>query len=252
MVKKLRLLKEKILWGGRTRESIYINLLLKYYKSKIYRDWGLSAEQPHFFDQRAGFFLTGYDQKVAGFYGFTRGFNAAELIRPGDILLDIGCGDGFFTKRFFSKKCSQIDAVDIEPTAIEAAKTYNNDKKINYLLADAVATPFPRNDYDIIVWDGAIGHFAADTIKIMLQKIRSSLKPNGVFVGSESLGQEGHDHLQFFNSIDSMSSLFKPYFNQVALKSIEYEIPGNFNRQEAFWKCSNMPERLTSSDWKYF
>lgn len=252
VVNKLRLIKERVLWGGRLRESLLQKLLLKYYKSKLYRDWGLSPEQPHFFDQRAGLFLVSFDKKVNGFYGFTRGFNASEIIMDGDVLLDIGCGDGFFTKRFFSVKCSQIDAIDIEPTAINAAKTYNNDKKINYILTDAVKTPFPKNNYNVIVWDGAIGHFAADTVHIMLEKISKALHDDGVFVGSESLGIEGADHLQYFATIDSLSSIFKPYFKYVALKSIKYEIPGNIIREEAYWKCSDTPGRIKLSDWKYF
>lgn len=249
---KLRFIKERILWGGDSRESILIKLLLKYYKSKVYRDWGLSAEQPHFFNQRAGLFIAGFDKKPTGFYGYTRGMSAAEIIVEGDVLLDIGCGDGFFTKSFFSVKCSHIDAIDIEPTAINAGKKYNQDKKINYVLGDATADPFPGNSYDVIVWDGAIGHFASETVKTMLDKIKGALKRDGIFVGSESLGLEGLDHLQFFSSIEKLSMLFKPYFKHVAVKSVKYEIPGNFMREEGFWRCSDSLHRITDSDWKYF
>lgn len=246
----IQLIKEKILWGGSGREAILIKLLLKYYKSKIYRDWGLSTEHPHFFDQQAGFFITGYDKKPTGFYGFTRGFNAAEIIADGDVLLDIGCGDGFFTKRFFSVKCSHIDAIDIEPSAIQAGKKYNNDKKINYVLSDAIASPFPRTDYNVIVWDGAIAHFAGDTIQTMLLKIKKGLKQGGVFVGSEALGLDAGDHLQVFPSLEKLSLLFRPHFRHVALKSVKYEIPGNLIREEAYWRCSDSLEKIT--DWKYF
>jgi cyclopropane fatty-acyl-phospholipid synthase-like methyltransferase len=33
-------------------------------------------------------------------------------VREGSRLLDIGCGDGFFTKRFFATRCAHIDTVD--------------------------------------------------------------------------------------------------------------------------------------------
>jgi SAM-dependent methyltransferase len=248
---QIKNLKEQVLWGGKFREFVLIKALLKYYKSRIYRDWSLSKEQPHFFDQRAGLFQVAFGEKSPGFYGYSRGFFAAEIIEEGDILLDIGTGDGFFAKRFFAAKAGWIDAIDIEPTAITAAHTFNRHAKINYILMDATTDPFPREQYDIIVWDGAIGHFNPDTITLMLKKIKRYLKPDGIFAGSESLGVEGHDHLQYFMNLESLSSLFKPYFEFIEVKAARYEIPG-MNRTEGYWRCSNSDKRLKAASWKRF
>jgi 2-polyprenyl-3-methyl-5-hydroxy-6-metoxy-1,4-benzoquinol methylase len=244
-------LKERILWGGLLREKILVKLLLKYYNSQIYRDWNLMKQAPHFFAHRAGIFVNLYGDKNYGIHAYYRGFFVSEVIRKNDILLDIGCGDGFFTKRFYAPNCVLIDAVDIEESAIKTANYYHSDDKINYQISDAVKDPFPRL-YDVIVWDGAIGHFAKSTVALILEKIKNGLLDNGIFVGSESLGKEGHDHLQYFSSLEALAELFKPFFKYVNLKSAKYELVGGYMREEAYWRCSNEKERLVNSEWKSF
>jgi SAM-dependent methyltransferase len=177
------------------------------------------------------------------------------VVQPNDQLLDIGCGDGFFTKRFLSTRCRKVDAVDIEPSAIESAALYNSAPNITYYLLDAVNEPFPSDQYDVIAWDGAVGHFAKETTDLVLAKIQSVLKTNGVFFGSESLGFEGSDHLQFFNSLDDLHGLFEPYFKFVQLRAVNYRTgQGNssFVRQEAFWRCANEEKRLRECSWESY
>jgi hypothetical protein len=71
----------------------------------------------------------------------------------------------------------------------------------------------------------------------------------GVFAGSESLGKEGSDHLQFFAAPDDLAALFKPYFKHVELRTQTYSGDG-FVRREAYWRCANDPTRLRECDWE--
>jgi hypothetical protein len=145
--------------------------------------------------------------------------------------------------------------VDIEPSAINSARLYNHAPNIAYHLLDAVNEPFPSDKYDVIVWDGAIGHFAKETTDLVLAKIQAALKTNGVFVGSESLGFEGSDHLQFFNSLDDLHALFEPYFKFIELRSVEYRTGQGkslFVRQEGYWRCANEETRLRACSWKSY
>lgn len=155
------------------------------------------------------------------------------------MLLDIGCGDGFFDRRFFAERCRRIDAIEIEPDSIRRAQRDGNGK-IQYHLLDAVNQPFPSEKYDVIVWDAAIGHFSKEGVQPVLQKITPALKEDGVFVGSESLGHEGHDHLQFFETTDDLKRLLTPHFKHVGVRTVEYStaFSGSFGRQEAFWRCA--------------
>jgi 2-polyprenyl-3-methyl-5-hydroxy-6-metoxy-1,4-benzoquinol methylase len=252
---RLLALKESALWGGSRREAALVKLLNRYYFSLYRRQWEFSTEEPHFFSQRIGFFKFAFGDDGCGPYAFYRGFFGSEMVRPNDQVLDIGCGDGFFTKRFLSERCAKIDAIDIEASAIESARLYNSASNIAYYLLDAVNEPFPSEKYDLIVWDGAIGHFANETTNLVLAKIQSALRPNGVFVGSESLGFEGSDHLQFFQTLDDLNALFKPFFKYIELRSVEYRTgQGNFSflRHEAYWRCANEEERLRECSWKSY
>src|SRR5262245_16362095 len=94
---RLLLYVKEFIRGGRTlREAILLKLLEHHYDSKFYREWVLSEEPPHFFDQRIGFFRLGFGDGEYGPYSFYRGFYSSQILHEGDHVLDIGCGDGFF------------------------------------------------------------------------------------------------------------------------------------------------------------
>jgi len=238
------------LWGGERRERLLIALLRRHYESIFRRQWTLAAELPHYFDHRIGSFAfatgTGHP------YGYFRGFFAAEMIRDGDVLLDLGCGDGFFAQRFFAPRCRHVDAVDVDPGAIAHASRRNAGANITYSLLDAVEEPFPRDRYDVIVLDGAFGHFAPEAAGRLLDKIRAALGTEGVFVGSETLGDEGHDHLQFFETLPELAAILGSRFEHVQLRSIDYLIPPGAPRREAFWRCATQRDRLEEASWQSY
>jgi len=242
---------EHVLLGWPLLERMLIHALGAYYSSKFRREWIYSETPPHFFDQNIGCFHFGFGGEATGAYPFFRGFYVAEIIRDGDYLLDVGCGDGFFTKRFYSPRCSCVDGVDVDADAIRVARRRNDSPNVRYHLLNALTQPFPEAAYDVVVFDGAIGHFSAEDGRIVLAKIAAVLKPGGVFVGSESLGLEGGDHLQFFSSIDDLYDMFKPYFIHVEIRQQQYRIgrKGEILRQEAYWRCANDPQRLRNCHW---
>jgi SAM-dependent methyltransferase len=244
---------ERVVWGGKWRETVLVWMLDQHYQSRFRREWVYRKSAPHFFNHRMGIFKFAFGRgDPVGPYSYYRGFFCSEVIQEGDRLLDIGCGDGFFTKRFYSMKCSQIDAIDIDKEAINSARSYNSGRNIRYYEIDAVRLPFPGRIYDVVVWDGAIGHFSSQDCEKVLKRISNVLSPEGVFAGSESLGgEEGrHDHLQFF-SLDDLYVLFKAHFRHVQIRSVDYRIGwgSHLERREAYWRCSNSPSRLSASGW---
>jgi len=244
---------DKLTYLGGISEYIAVRWLLRIYQSKFRLDWEFSKIPPHFYNHRIGMSQLTFGKKVYGPYTYYRGFFASQVIQEGDTLLDIGCGDGFFTKRFFSLKCSRVDGVDIEPSAIQFAMKDNCAENIKYHLLDAVAKDFPEREYNVIVWDGAIGHFSPDTLETMLQKIRAALSQDGIFCGSESLGVEGADHLTRFDSLDDFGKLFSKYFRFVEVYSKDYKLNNESIRHEAYWRCANQPDRLQRLTWnKYY
>ena len=240
--------KERLLHGGAWRERALRRLLGAHYASLFRRDWQLGAEPPHFFDHRIDAFklLEG----IGGIDPLTRGFLAAELLRKEDVVLDIGCGDGFFDRAFFADRCAAVDAIDIEESAIAHSQAVNPAPNVSYRRMDAVAEPFPRDRYDVVVWDGALGHFAPDTTDVMLEKIAGVLNTDGVFVGSESLGVEGDDHLQWFEDLDTLAGSFRRHFSHVEVRELRYTITGGRERREAFWRCGASDSRMRETDWR--
>jgi SAM-dependent methyltransferase len=240
---------EPAVWGGRRRERTLLWLLGKHYESLFRRQWILAPEAPHFFDHRIdGYALVGGGAAPFPLY---RGYLAAELVREADAVLDIGCGDGYFTRRFFAPHCLSVDGIDVEESAIQHARLFNAAPNVRYVLADAVGEPFPLARYDVVVWDGAIGHFPPEVTSRMLEKIRGVLAEDGAFVGSESLGSEGHDHLQFFPTTEDLTGVLRPHFEHVRVRELTYRLPSGDLRREAFWRCARDPARLVAADWAH-
>jgi SAM-dependent methyltransferase len=235
-------------FGGRLRERALLALLRAHYRSLFRRTWQWVEEPPPFTDPRLGML-----ELMAG-SGLPpeRSFQAADVIEPDDRVLDIGCGDGYLTRRFFASRCRHVDALDVEEAAIRQARQDNAAANIRYVLADAVHDPFPGDQYDVIIWDGAIGHFSAEATDIVLGKIERALAPTGIFAGSESLGDEGSDHLQFFATLDDVGRVLERRFPNVELRSREYRLPSGVLRLEGYWRCATDPARLAEAGWRRF
>jgi len=241
--------------GGRgaRREQFLIKLLNYHFRAKQRLEWELSSEPPHFYDQRSTVYSLAFDSSPPSSHTLDRAAAARDVIVDGDKVLDIGCGDGFFTRRFYCDRASQIDAIDVEESAIDHAQRFHADPKIVYRKLDAVAEAFPQSQYGVVVWNGALGHFSTDDTAVVMKKVSLALGSRGVFVGSESLGLEGHDHLQFFPDEAAVQGLFLPYFQYVATRTVSYPIGRHrgFLRQEVFWRCANERESLTRDGWHW-
>jgi SAM-dependent methyltransferase len=243
---------DRFFGASRLIEAALLLVLRKYYASRLRLQWHWKAEEarPHFFEHRIGMFQFAFGDAGAGPYPYTRGFLAAQIIREGECLLDIGCGDGFLTRRFYATRCSAVDGLDIDPTAIDTARAQNDAPNVAYHRIDATSEPWPRERYDVVIWDGALGHFEAARSRVMLEKIARAIGDTGVFAGSESLGREGSDHLQFFDSLDDLRRILKPHFKHVALRAERYPLEGGFVRWEAYWRCTQDPARAAGWNWE--
>ena len=128
-----------------------------------------------------------------------------------------------------------MDAIDIEPGAIAHAERHNSAPEIEHsFLKDAVGEPFPSDAYDVVVWDGALGHFSPDTTDRMLAKIRSALADGGAFVGSESLGfQRVRIISSSSDSPEELGEILGRHFPHVMVRELEYDLSPELRRREA-------------------
>lgn len=69
--------------------------------------------------------------------------------KPGDHLLDVGCGTGWFTRKFSGLPGVKITGVDIDQDALAFARAH--DHLSNYATADARHLPFEDEQFDSVV-----------------------------------------------------------------------------------------------------
>src|SRR3990172_3870771 len=96
-------------------------------------------------------------EEYDGWYRTARGtwignLEAAALIRLGEIgadrrVLDVGCGSGWFTRRFAATGAS-VTGLDNDAAMLDYART--QDASIPYIGGDMLALPFPDKSFDVI------------------------------------------------------------------------------------------------------
>ena len=164
-----------------------------------------------------------------------RGVFGALALREGAALLELACGDGFYTRHFYSLRCRAVIACDFDPAAMRAARRKNAAPNIAYVLAD-IRTAMPEGNFDHIVWDAAIEHFTPAEIAGIMQAIRVRLVPGGVLSGYTIVerddGVKSLSHHEYeFKSKEDLRRFLVPHFAHVTV--FETKHPGRHNLY--FW-----------------
>jgi SAM-dependent methyltransferase len=77
----------------------------------------------------------------------------------GRSVIDMGCGDGFFTLRFWDiGHPTRMTGVDMADKAIEVANKRRGDRPIYFEVADAHKLPYPDNSFDLAVIQSILHH----------------------------------------------------------------------------------------------
>lgn len=140
-------------------------------------------------------------------------------MRPQARVLELCCGDGFYTWHFFSARASSVLAVDIDPQVIEIAQRNHGRENIEFRVADIIKH-MPEGIYDNIVWDSALEYFEAAEISMLMKKISQRLAPNGVLSGHVIIQKKFNDGQKFaFQSEADLLSFMEPCFSHV--KTVE-------------------------------
>jgi ubiquinone/menaquinone biosynthesis C-methylase UbiE len=120
---------------------------------------------------------------------FSRNEEILDLYDPaGKVVLDYGCGPGYLTKYLIDRGASHVTGIDVSEgeiaQAIERAEQNGVSDKSDFLAADAHATDFPDDSFDLIVGDAILHHL---DMRRALVEIRRILKPGGRAVFWEPL-----------------------------------------------------------------
>lgn len=79
-----------------------------------------------------------------------------DNIDADDVILDIGCGNGFFTYDV-AKKVRSVTAIDLSEDNIELAKRGFNKDNIKYICGDASQFDF-REKFDVVILSNVLEH----------------------------------------------------------------------------------------------
>lgn len=164
-----------------------------------------------------------------------RAIYASSLIRKGDTILDIGCGDGIYSGKFYSIKAKFVDAIDIDSNAIKHAKKLYSRKNVKFSKKNILIwTPIKK--YNNIFMFAVIEHLTEKDGKMVLSKIEKCLAKDGVFFGSTSVfeddGYHNFEHKNEFISVATLKKFLSQKFKKVKITTSNW--PG---RLECYFEC---------------
>lgn len=125
---------------------------------------------------------------------------ARELFDPHWQCLDAACGSGYGAS-FLADKVRSVDGVDVDPSAIDFARTTYKQSNLTYHCADLQSTlPFSNETFDAITSFETLEHVSDQTK--MTSEFHRVLKPGGILVistpdrrASERIGLDNHFHV---------------------------------------------------------
>lgn len=146
-------------------------------------------------------------------------------------VLDLGCGDGYFTKPLAEKGAKKVIGIDNSKEQINRAKKNNPHKNVEYQVGDIFKEKLPKAD--VIIAPFVLNYpESVDQLKELFQKVNDSLNPKGKFIGVMDYPDKGAN-LKKFGAVKKLAgketdgtkiniSLYKDEKLIIELKSIYY------------------------------
>lgn len=142
-----------------------------------------------------------------------------RLVKPGGIILDLGCGTGRDSKAF-KDACFKIVAVDGSRELCNMASELVGQEVICSTFEEFM----PNEKYDGIWACSSLLHISKEEIKIVVKKLLPYMNDNCIFYMSYKYGNfSGNRNDRFFADMteDSINEIFKEFTN---LSKIDEEI----------------------------
>lgn len=103
-----------------------------------------------------------------------------SLADKSSTVLEIGCGTGLFSGKFYQRTGAKIIATDISPELLNVAK--EKYPEVEFVLADAMQIQFDANTFDVVFGSSVLHHLEFER---SLNQIFRVLKPGGRMVFAE-------------------------------------------------------------------
>ncbi|MEK7511584.1 MAG: class I SAM-dependent methyltransferase [Patescibacteria group bacterium] len=125
--------------------------------------------------------------KIAKQFSFSRAYVwpdvlvFSELIKDGDKLLDLGCGNGRLIGLLKDKAVDYL-GVDFSQELIVCAKKSFPEK--SFLMRDALNLDFPEKSFDVVMCVSVLNHLPKNKHVQFVENIKKVLKPGGYLLMS--------------------------------------------------------------------
>jgi len=179
----------------------------------------------------------------------------SSLFRPGDEILDLCCGTGFFSF-WFEQQGASVTALDFAPYMIALAKeeAARHNSNVNFLEADIFTYDFGRERFDLILCIDSVSDFPVFDFAKLVGKVTAALKPGGRFVVQYvdgiyryMWGDAQHEGV-FQESPERISYRFKEYLPEAGAKvnTIRNETRGEEYDRRAYIYTAPVVQLATS------
>jgi SAM-dependent methyltransferase len=185
-------------------------------------EWGV--DNPEYFDHEIDMYS--HWRKSRNSLPLERGVWSSFALVGGGQTLDLCCGDGFYTKMFYSLRSKKVVGVDFDKEAIFWAKMNHSTENVSYIVGD-IRYDIPDGPFDNVVWDAAVEHFTEVEITALMARIKSVMSTGAVLSGytvqeAEHGEKHLHQHEYEFHDKQDLARFFKPYFKNVQIFETVY------------------------------
>jgi 2-polyprenyl-3-methyl-5-hydroxy-6-metoxy-1,4-benzoquinol methylase len=175
-----------------------------------------------------------------------------SICLEGGNALELTCGDGFYTSRFYASKLKSVIACDWDAKAIASARKYSKTSNVNFVVAD-ILTEMPSGEFQHVIWDFGFpwcNHFTTQQIVFIVTQCKARLTTGGIFSGYLALLNDSVEHVKdenvkeiSFRDIRALKAFLLRHFAHACV--LETFSPGRHN---AYFYASDGTVPLTT-DW---
>ena len=133
------------------------------------------------------------------------GRSTDEVLRIGNFrdcsLLDVGCGDGYYTIRYWDRgRPRRVTAIDAAPAALRVARETAGGRAIVFTAADAACLPYRDDSFDVVLLQSIL-HHSGDPAALVREAFRVAPRvvihdPNGNNLGLKVIEKTSRYHIE--------------------------------------------------------
>ena len=160
-----------------------------------------------------------------------RGVFGRQMISQGDVVADLGCGDGFFAYHFFAELASKVYCVDRDESALSQGQRLYADPKIEWIRGNVLDLEIPESDVAFAF--GVLEELNEDETDDFLLRMLGRTRTFGGSTFLRPSGATSHpSHKRLFKSEAELLAKLRTVWKKAEVWTTYCQ-----GRQDAYWKA---------------